>query len=162
MSKGKLSFMCSTPRAGKSTYAKKWAAEKPMRVVVCGDAIRLALHGSRYNPLAETIVFGMQHIFIRSLLQQGYDVLFDDTNSSRISIQRLLEIDANATPVFIYTPVEVCKQRAIESGQEDLIEVIDRIDKNIKEIQKVGFEEFVREIVREIKVRGNYECERTT
>ena len=157
---GKLFFMISLPRAGKSTFAKDWVTRQPMRVVVCGDTIRLALHGQRYNPLAETIVFGMQHVFIRSLLNDGYEVLFDDTNSSRISIQRLLEIDPNATPIFINTPVDVCKERAIKTGQLDLIKVIDRIDGNIRKIQKAGFKAFIAEIIEEINKRELYTCVR--
>lgn len=179
---GKLYFVIGMPRSGKSTFCKKWCDSDTAskvdvtydpdnlkykinrlirRVIVNVDSIRLALHGNRYEPLAETMVFSITHVMIRSLLNQGFDVIVDETNTTEISIQRLLEIDSNARPILIDTPVEECKRRAIETGQPDLIPVIDRINENISEIKKVGIETFIKKIVEKINKRGLYECKRS-
>lgn len=179
---GKLFFCIGLPRCGKSTFCQKWANGDILskvsvdydsdnmsykinrlvkRVVVNVDEIRLSLHGNRYEPLAETMVFAITHVMIRTLLNQGYDVIVDETNTTEISIQRLLEIDPNATPIFIDTPIEECKKRAIETGQPDLLPVIDRIYGNLQRIKEVGIETFIKKIVKKIKERGLYECNRT-
>lgn len=155
---GKLFFLIGIPRSGKSTYCEKWVdnPNHKRRVIVSSDSIRMAMHGQRYEPLAETMVFAVKHIMIRSLLSKGFDVIVDGTHSTKISIQRLLEIDPNATPIFLQTPVEVCKERAIKTNQPDLIPVIDRIADNIDIIKTVGLNTFISVIKKQIAKRGLY------
>lgn len=130
----KLKYCIACPRAGKSTYCSTWVNEEPKRVIVCSDDIRLALHGQRYEPLAETMVFAVKHIMIRSLLARGFDVIVDGTHSTEISIKRLLEIDENAEAVIFDTTPEECKRRAEATGQSDLGPVIDRIHRNMTKL----------------------------
>lgn len=157
----KLYFTIGCPRCGKSTYCTKWASEKANRVVVCSDDIRMALHGHRYIPEAETMVFGIKHVMIRSHLARGFDVIVDGTHSTKISVQRLLEIDPNATPIFINVPADECKRRATATNKPDLHPVIDRIYKQISNINDIGVEQYIDDILLEIKDRGLYESERT-
>ena len=131
------------------------------RTIVSADNIRMAMNGVRYEPLAETMVFAIKHIMIRAMLDRNFDVIVDGTNSTKISLQRLLEIDPNLTPIFIDTPVDVCKQRAVDTGRPDLIPVIERISGNINKIKEVGFQAFIAEIITEINQRGNYKAVRT-
>ena len=154
MSESKLLVLISRPRAGKSTFANRWVREDIMRVVVNADSLRLALTGQRYNYLAESVVFSMKYVFIRALLKQGYEVLVDGTNSSDISIQRILEIDPNAEFLIVDTPEEVCIQRAKDTNQEDLIPVIKSIGKNVERIKSVGIENIRKEILEKIKHRN--------
>lgn len=150
----KLTCLIGRPRASKSTFAHLWEREAPMRVVVNADSIRLALTGERYNYLAESVVFSMKYVFIRALLKQGYEVLCDGTNSSDISLQRILEIDPKTEFVIIDTPEEVCIERAIATNQLDLIPAIKSIGKNIDRIQSVGIENVRKEILERIKNRN--------
>ena len=69
---------------------------------------------------------------VRALLNE-YDVLVDDTHTSRESMLRLLEMDNTAQWVFINTPPEECCRRADETGQGDLRQVIMRQFKNLHE-----------------------------
>lgn len=158
MEKGKLNFTLGCPRCGKSTYCSEWVNEKEKRVIVCSDDIRLALHGKRYEPLSETMVFAIKHIMIRSLLNRGFDVIVDGTHSTEISIKRLLEIDENAEAVIFYTTPEECKARAKKTGQEDLYPVIDRIHKNMTRlgIYDNMFTSTIDRIKTEIKDRRLY------
>ena len=154
MHESRLIVLQGNTRSGKSTYANRWAREDIMRVVINSDSLRLALTGQRYNYLAESVVFSMKYVFIRALLKQGYTCLVDGTNSSDISIQRILEIDPKAEFVLIDTPTEVCIKRAIDTHQEDLIPVIERIGKNIERIKAVGIENIRKEILETIKNRN--------
>lgn len=154
MLNGKLYFTIGMPRSGKSTYCNKWAAEKPNRVIVSSDDIRFALHGKRYEPLAETMVFAIKHIMTRAHLNRGNDVIVDGTHSTRLSIQRLLEIDRLAVAVTIETPADECIRRAIATNQEDLIPVISRIDAQIQYLNSIGLQECMIDIVDEIEKRG--------
>lgn len=130
----KLIFTIGLPRSGKSTWATKWAQEQPMRAIVCSDSIRKCITGQRYQPLAETLVFATKHVMIRSLLDRGFDVCVDGTHSTEISVMRILEIDINAEPVLIQTPMSTCIQRAVDTNQRDLIPVIGRIASNLGSI----------------------------
>lgn len=150
---GKLYFCVGCQRSGKSTYCSKWASEKPNRVIVCSDDIRLALHGQRYEPLAETMVFAIKHIMIRAHLSRGFDVIVDGTHSSNVSIKRILEIDRNATAIMFDTPQEECLRRAKATGHLDLAGPIARIGRQIDEINKVGLNSYIAQITKEIDER---------
>lgn len=134
----KLSFLIGLPRSGKSTYSRKWSEQKPGRVVVNSDSIRLALHGNRYCPLAETMVFAIKHVIIRAHLHNGYEVLVDGTHTTDISMKRLLEIDTNAKPILIQTPKELCIERALATNQPDLVPVINKINGNLNMLLAEG------------------------
>jgi hypothetical protein len=149
MTSHSLYFTIGLPRSGKSTQARKWLAgeidiknnkfidefacvsrfNNVPRIVVTPDAWRLAL-GHRYNWYAEPVVFAHVQIAVRALLQD-YDVLVDDTHTTTESIKRILEVEPMAHPVLVDTPVEVCIERAISSGQKDLADVIKRMNTNI-------------------------------
>lgn len=130
----KLYFMMGMARSGKSTYVNKWIKEDSNRVVVSSDDIRYAMHGNRYSSFAETMVFSVKHIMIRALLRRGMTVLVDGTHTSKISIERILEIDSTAKPILINTPKEICIERALLTNQADLIPTIERQNKNLQEI----------------------------
>lgn len=153
MAKGTLYFTIGLPRSGKSTYANEWVKEKPMRVVVCGDDIRFALHGKRFEPLAESMVNAIKLTMIRALLNRGFDVLVDGTHTTRHSIKQLLEIDRYAIGLLDTNvpTAEECIQRAKDTGQEDLIPVIHRMNKNLEEMWEVGPNFFVQEILEEVE-----------
>jgi len=155
--KSKLFFVIGNARSGKSTYCSKWASEKPNRVIVCSDDIRLALHGQRYEALAETMVFAIKHVMIRAHLARGFDVMVDGTHSTSISIKRLLEIDKNATAIMFDTTMEECIRRATATGHLDLTTgPIQRIANNIAEINRVGLNLYMVQILKEINGRDLY------
>lgn len=145
---GKLAFLIGLPRSGKSSVAKEWlkgkiqfvsprrSEENKPRVVVCADDIRLAF-GHRWNSLAEGFVDATKHTMIRALLQ-NHDVLVDGTHTTLSHIKRLFEIDAEAEFFFIDTSPGLCKIRAEETEQYDLIPVIDRMSCQLMEL--VGVE----------------------
>lgn len=111
------------PRSGKSTWAAKQG-----HPVVCGDSIRLALHGQRHCPSAEMMVWAIAKTMVKALFLSGHEtVILDATNirkgwrdqwkSDNWTLKLHLQISDPAT----------CKERAIATQQEDLIPVIDRM-----------------------------------
>jgi predicted kinase len=138
---GRLHFTIGLPRSGKTTYCKQWADQDKGRVVVNADSIRLALSGDRYNSLCEPQVHATKLVMVRSLLLYGYDVMVDGTHTTKRSILELLYIDPmerfgideDVYPHVLETHPDVCVQRARETGQNDLIPVIDRMVNNLNE-----------------------------
>jgi hypothetical protein len=143
--KYRLYILIGLARSGKSTIAHKYNNYEisfdesgkiiiPVqtcepRVVVCGDEFRLAL-GHRYNSYVEGIVASHVQLAVRALLRNS-NVLLDETNTNKNSLIKWLEEDIKAIPVFVNTPASVCKERAINSNQSDLLPIIDRMNINL-------------------------------
>ncbi len=138
---GKLTFLVKMARAGGSTWAAQWSAENVCGVVVSGDQIRLALHEKRYVHRMESMVNQIYTTMIRTLLLSGYNVLADDTHTSVFSLEQMFGIDIDADYHIIDTPLEICKQRAIDTQQSDLLPVIERHFKNMVALASYGLGE---------------------
>jgi len=80
----------------------------------------------------------LKYGMIRTLMEQGYEVMVDDTHTTETSIRRLLEINLNATFILIDTDIEECIQRAINTNQEDLVGVIRRHHSNLQDFIGIG------------------------
>lgn len=126
-----LEFTVGTARSGKDTRVKEIVDQRHMLapnnhyVIVSGDQIRLALYGCRYSSYGESFVFATMQVMTRTLLSSGYNVIINDTNTTKESCRRILEIAPTAQPIFVLTCPEVCIERAKATNQEDLIPVIE-------------------------------------
>lgn len=126
MLKRKLIVLVGLPRSGKST----WAREQGLPIV-CPDAVRLAVHGERFLAKAESIVWVLVHIMVEALFLAGNDTLIIDATNVTTKRRRewetkfghMAEIEFK---VFDTSP-SVCKRRAIDTNQKDLLDVIDRM-----------------------------------
>jgi len=127
-----LTFLVGCPRSGKSTFANKWVNEKPGRVVVCADTFRKTVYDKVWWQYGESMAYCHAYVATRALLMDGYEVLYDDTNTSDESLKRIFEIDPSAKSHLIMTPPEICKNRAVELNQEYLLPVIDRCWTNLQ------------------------------
>lgn len=113
------------PRSGKSTTTAtlRRALAAP---VVNADAVRLALHGQRYEALAEPFVFAIRQVMVRALFLAGHDiVLYDETNFSRATRDRMRSKEWRTVFLEVNTDADECKRRALATGQPDLLPVID-------------------------------------
>lgn len=116
--------MCGLPRSGKSTVTAA-LSKKLGAPIVRRDAIRLALHGERYALAAEPMVKAMSLYMIRALFLSGHEVVIaDETNYSKLARQTLQEHDWETVFYPILTERDVCIERAIQTGQPDLIPII--------------------------------------
>ena len=137
----KVIGLIGLPRSGKTSWAQqwleaKWGPEPFTRIVVSRDAVRLALYGERFRAEREKDVHFIYSNMVKSLLLNPYNkICMDETNCSVKSIRGILQnYDINAEFVFINTPPEICKERAILSEQSDLIEVIPRMWKGLLDL----------------------------
>lgn len=127
MSKPSLLSLHGLPRSGKSTLTAKLRSYYGAPVVNA-DAVRLAMHGQRYAALAEPMVFAIRQIMVRALFGAGHPlVIYDETNYSRAARDKMRSDEWDTYYIEVDTPPDVCKERAIATGQPDLIPVIDRM-----------------------------------
>lgn len=142
---GKLYYLIKLPRAGGSTWANLWVQEKPGRVIICGDDIRLAMHGQRYNPFAEPFVHAVKDTAIAALLRRNHDVLHDGTNTTAQSIHAMLHLDPEAEAIWLHKPtnedewkayIDLCCGRAVDTNQPDLIPIINKMAVQMKHLMK--------------------------
>ena len=153
-----LYYFMGCPRSGKSTLARQFLKYqldfvdgKPSnlregmheddnpRVVINSDALRLAMHGQVWAGEAEGLVACIAEINARAFLNEGYDVLIDETNTSEASLIRIYRVardcKVEAVPVVMWTSPEVCKERAIKTKQEYLFPVIERCWKQLNDLR---------------------------
>lgn len=128
-SKPLLIAMMGLPRSGKSTIVRKLSKDLGAPIVR-RDAIRLVLHGQRYASQAEPWVKTFSKYMIEALFEAGHEVVIcDETNYSRAAraslVDPLARWDVRFYPVL--TAPNVCKERAVHTGQADLIPVIDEM-----------------------------------
>lgn len=119
------------PYSGKSTYALSLASAFGWPIV-SPDAIRSALHGERYIAQAEPHVWAMAHTMLWSLYAAGHNVVILD--ACNISHRRRMEWakDTAYTTEWrcMWTPFNVCKARAAEANDGEIVPVIDRMVRN--------------------------------
>lgn len=117
--------MHGLPRSGKSTLSRKLSAIYSAPIVNA-DAVRIALHGQRYIAEAEDFVKAIRLVMVKALFEAGHKiVIYDETNFSREIRSRLKSKTWETKFVPVLTPPAVCKERAVATGQPDLIPVID-------------------------------------
>jgi len=122
-----LIAMMGLPRSGKSTIVKDLSTQFHAPVVRRDD-IRLAMHGQRYQVLAEPMVKAVSIIMIRSLFLSGHKfVICDETNYSRAARDFNKSSDWRTVFYEVETEPDVCKERAVATGQSDLLPVIDEM-----------------------------------
>ncbi len=115
------------PRSGKSSWARGLGCP-----IVNPDSIRLALHGQPFAAEAEPFVWAIAEVMAKALFTAGnHTVVIDATNTTEKRRQVWEAIaqkcDASVSYRLFDTPPEECKRRARETGQGDLLPVIDRM-----------------------------------
>jgi predicted kinase len=127
----KLILMAGLPRAGKTTVAQSMDAP-----IVSPDAIRLALHGKRFLPEAEPMVWTMAKYMAKALFLAGYNrVVIDATNTTEKRRQEWIDaferfpVRVSIELILVPTPRQICVDRAMACDRGDLVPIIDRMAK---------------------------------
>jgi len=121
----KLICTVGLPRSGKST----WAHEQGV-TIVNPDSFRLAVHGQRYWGPGEKLVWATIFLCVRALFMGGTDtIILDATNTTRAQRDQW---KSDEWCTYFYdgcadVSAEVCKERAVATGQTDLLPIIDRM-----------------------------------
>lgn len=135
MEENLLILMMGLPYAGKSTEARN-IHEATRAPTVCPDAVRRALHGERYVPRAEGMVWAVTKIAVRALFLAGHGtVILDATNTTRA---RRDEWRSDGEPWvtaihYVDTPADECRRRAMAAADDDILPVIDRMAEQLEE-----------------------------
>ncbi len=122
-----LIAMMGLPRSGKSTIATK-LAEELGAPIVCKDTIRLAMHGQRYAREAEDYIRAVAKTMIKALFLRGHAIVIaDETHYSKAARQSLHDPMWDIRWYPVQTPADICSERAIATGQPDLVDVINEM-----------------------------------
>lgn len=111
-----LYIFIGIPCSGKSTYAKILLSKKTGIVVISTDELRKELTGTyKFSQQSNNLVFTIAKERINSALSQGFDVVFDATNTNSKYRQDIIRIakknDSKAIAVIFKTPLNVCLER---------------------------------------------------
>lgn len=116
--------MIGLPYSGKTTVAREMG--HPM---VNPDSIRLAMHGHRFIPEAEDVVWAIARIMVRALFLAGHDtVIVDACNVSQKRRDEWMKPGWENQWVLCDADPDVCKDRALKRGDTDIIPSIDRMN----------------------------------
>ena len=120
----KLVCMMGLPRSGKSTAARK-LSQAVGAPIVNRDSIRLALHGQRYQGLAEPMVKAIAIVMVRALFNVGHrTVIVDETCVNRGTRDFWRDQDWDTEILLVPTPIGVCVKRAQAMGDMEIQPVI--------------------------------------
>jgi predicted kinase len=131
------------PRSGKSTWARQQGYP-----IVNPDSIRLALHGEAFIKNAEPMVWTVARYMVESLFLAGHDVvILDSCNQTERRRNDWRSKKWKRLFKVFDTDIEECKRRAVESNQEYLIPVIDRMKKDYDPVEEHNIERILKDIV---------------
>lgn len=123
-----IRILIGLPRSGKTTYANSYRGLWP---IISADELRYLVYGQRFWGFGEDLLWAIRKVFLVALMKQGIDIVIDETNttkSRRAPIIKLAkEYGYRVEGIWFKTPPEVCIERAIKEGQEDLIPIIKRM-----------------------------------
>lgn len=118
-----LVLMVGLPRSGKTTWAKKEGYP-----IVNPDSIRYALHGQRFQSLAEPFVWAIALVMVRALFFAGHNkVIVDATHNSKKRRDFWISNDWDIEFHKLNTSRDVCIERAKAINDEEIIPVIERM-----------------------------------
>ncbi len=142
------------PGSGKSTFAKEWVNEKPNRVRINNDELRLELFNKRVSPEMEfskeeeSLLKQKRRSIIVDSIEKGFDVIVDNVNISNHLIRGYIELSKQlkceiAVIDFSKVPLELCLERNESRGEskvrrEDIIRLHETMTSNQEELESYG------------------------
>lgn len=128
--KNTLVLTVGLPRSGKST----WALTKGYPIV-CPDAIRMAMHGSAFNPETERMVWAIAHYMVKALFYSGHHiVILDATNTTRERRAEWKSLRWKRRYMLFQVSKEECLARAAD--RPDLWPIIERMATQFEKIDQ--------------------------
>lgn len=144
----RLVCMMGLPRSGKTTAARK-LSKILGAPIVNRDSIRLALHGQRYQKLAEPMVKAIALVMVRALFEAGHRVVIVDETNIRRSTRDFWCDEAWVTEILsVPTLPRVCLRRAKAVNDKAIQSVIKSMT-NRWEVPEPDERRFDLEAVRE-------------
>jgi len=123
----KLYVMVGIPGSGKSTFTK----QHPECEVICPDTIRKEIYGDESVQENGYKIFKIAYDRTQLALENGKDVIFDATNTTKRSRSNFKNFNAERIAVYMDTDIEICKTRNAQRERKVPEEVIDNMAKKI-------------------------------
>lgn len=139
----KLTLLTGLPGSGKSTKAEELVKQSPDAIRVNKDSLRNMLYflpknwgpgGKNFRSHMESLVFGVEQVIAEYFLNEGFDVIVDDTNLSPRYITPFHDIaeklGAEFEIITLDADVETCIERdknRNESVGEKVIRQLDQV-----------------------------------
>jgi predicted kinase len=96
--------------------------------VVSPDALRTVIHGTNFRKTMEPFIWATAKIMVATLFEAGHEVVvLDAPIFSERNRKQWFDTRWDRRCFWFDVPVEVCKERAIDRGREDLLQVLDRM-----------------------------------
>lgn len=114
------------PRSGKSTWVRDLGVP-----IVSPDSVRLAFYKERWRADMEAWVWPITQVMIDSLFESGHKVIaYDATNYTQEIREKFIRNNSSRDIhwVCFKVPVNECIKRAIDTSQEDLVPIIERMN----------------------------------
>lgn len=122
------------PRSGKSTWINELKSEPLIMVPlmyaprVSPDSIRLSLHGQRFAPEAEDMVWTIAKLMVKSLFNAGHNiVIVDATNTTKKRRDFWKSKEWEIRFKILDTPASECIERARHENDEGIEPIISRM-----------------------------------
>lgn len=126
-----LIVMVGLPYSGKSTVARECGSP-----IVCPDAIRVALHGRKFIPESEPIVWAIARYMVKALFLAGHNVVvLDATNTTRERRKAWISKEWSTIFRVIGTEKGTCIARARACGDEDIIPIIEKMAAEFEDVR---------------------------
>ena len=116
--------------AGKSQYARELVDKSGRKIWLSSDNYREKLYGDASCQKNPNLVFDQMHDDTISLLNRGFDVIYDATNitrKNRLAILDKLPKHVRKNCVIVWAPIDVCIERDKERERTVGKEVIDKM-----------------------------------
>lgn len=126
----KLLMLKGLPASGKSTYARELVEQGWKRINK--DDLRAMIDSSKWSKANENQITEARDLLAIQYLDEGYNVVIDDTNFADIHAETLAELadncDAEFEEMFFDVPVMECVERDAKRGDKSVgVEVIMRM-----------------------------------
>ncbi len=118
------------PGSGKTTYANEFIKNEPSFKRVNKDHIRLMLDNGLYTKQNEKVVVSVQEDLIRKFINDGFNVIVDNTNLIQSTVNQIYKIASDIGDVCVVehwmnVTVEECLER--NSKREGSARVLDSV-----------------------------------
>jgi predicted kinase len=141
-----LTMMVGLPRSGKTTYVN--AHFKGSDPILCADQLRYLVYGQRFWGDGEELMWSIHKKVLTMLLEQGIDVVIDETNTTEARRQPLIKLARkygySVRAIVISTPADVCIARAKAENDTVIIPVIERMEAQYEPIVDEDYDWVVR------------------